>query len=128
MDKNFLRRHCFRHMLQLVIHSVFGLALFVPCIAHSASSNAAQQPASHFYRLPNLLQPQLSPSGKYLSARIAVDNQLGLLISDLDGAEDPILLGGGRQKGKGRRACMCVLIYIYIYMYIVMLYDLLYYI
>jgi dipeptidyl aminopeptidase/acylaminoacyl peptidase len=99
MDRKILRRRCFRHMLQLVIHSVFGLALFVPCIAHSASSNAdqqAQQPASHFYRLPNLLQPQLSPSGKYLSARIAVDNQLGLLINDLDGAEDPILLGGGK--------------------------------
>ena len=99
MVRLFYGRHFFRIMAQLMCHGVFSLALCVPCIAHAAHSKAEQQiqqPASNFYQLPNLLQPQLSPSGKYLSARFAVDNELGLLISDLDGAEDPILLGGGK--------------------------------
>ena len=99
MDRLFYGGHFFRIMAKPMFPGILSLALLVPCIAHAAHSKAEQQthqPASNFYQLPNLLQPQLSPSGKYLSARFAVDNELGLLISDLDGAEDPILLGGGK--------------------------------
>ena len=99
MERFLYGHHFFRIMMQLMLRGVFSLVLFIPCIALTAASSTDQQPpqpASNFYQLPNLLQPQLSPSGKYLSARFAVDNELGLLISDLDGAEDPILLGGGK--------------------------------
>ena len=55
----------------------------------------SRPPASAFYRLPQFAQPRLSPSGRYLSARVVTNGKLGLLVKPLKGDEEPYLLDSG---------------------------------
>lgn len=52
-------------------------------------------PASAFYRLPQFVSPELSPSGRYVASRVLVKGKLGLLINALQGGEEPFLLDSG---------------------------------
>ena len=52
-------------------------------------------PASAFYRLAQFAHPQLSPSGKYMSAKVRINGKLGLLVKPLEGNEEPYFLDSG---------------------------------
>ena len=70
-----------------------------PVFASEAGSapeaSETKPPASAFYRLPQFAQPRLSPSGKYMSARVRINDKLGLLVKPLEGDEEAFLLDSG---------------------------------
>ena len=70
-----------------------------PVFASEAGSapeaSGTKPPASAFYRLPQFAQPRLSPSGKYMSARVRINDKLGLLVKPLEGDEESFLLDSG---------------------------------
>ena len=81
----------------MVISGLLAGPVFASEAGSDPEASGTKPPASAFYRLPQFAHPQLSPSGKYLSARVVTNGKLGLLVKPLQGDEEPYLLDSGER-------------------------------
>ena len=87
--------------IALVLSYVALLSLVLLRYTRFAEANAggetaaAPTPASAFYRLPQYVSPQISPSGHYLAGRVTIKGKLGLLVNPISSDAEPFLLDSG---------------------------------
>ena len=79
----------------MVISGLLAGPAFASEAGSAPEASGTKPPASAFYRLPQFAQPRLSPSGKYMSARVRINDKLGLLVKPLEGDEESFLLDSG---------------------------------
>lgn len=79
---------CYVALLSLVL---LGYTQFAEANAGGETA-AAPTPASAFYRLPQYVSPQISPSGHYLASRVTTQGKLGLLVHPISSDAEPFLL------------------------------------
>ena len=82
---------CYVALLSLVL---LGYTRFAEANAGGETA-AAPTPASAFYRLPQYVSPQISPSGHYLASRVTTQGKLGLLVHPISSDAEPFLLDSG---------------------------------
>ena len=85
---------CYVALLSLVL---LGYTRFAEANAGGETA-AAPTPASAFYRLPQYVSPQISPSGHYLASRLTTQ---GMLAHPISSDAEPFLLDSGDRWNVG---------------------------
>ena len=85
---------CYVALLSLVL---LGYIRFAEANARGETA-AASTPASAFYRLPQYVSPQISPSGHYLASRLTTQ---GMLVHPISSDAEPFLLDSGDRWNVG---------------------------